>query len=79
MPVLRVEGVETGDDVVDGLLGQANLLELGGGAAFDSLDGAERGRVKGMKIKTPLKVPQVGLPKETVNDIIARLDALDAE
>ena len=31
-----------------------------------------------MKIRTLLKFPQVGLPKETVNDIIARLDALDA-
>ncbi|MBR1828541.1 MAG: hypothetical protein IJ781_03385 [Atopobiaceae bacterium] len=39
----------------------------------------ELGPVAGMKMKTLLKFPQVGLPKETVNEIIARLDALDAE
>ena len=29
-------------------------------------------------MKTLLKFPQVGLPKETVQEIIDRLDALDA-
>jgi hypothetical protein len=38
----------------------------------------ELGPVKGMKMKTLLKFPQVGLPKETVKEIIDRLDALDA-
>jgi hypothetical protein len=38
----------------------------------------ELGPVKGMKMKTLLKFPQVGLPKETVQEIIDRLDALDA-
>ena len=36
------------------------------------------GPVSGMKICTLLKFPQTGLPKETVNEIIERLDALDA-
>ena len=38
----------------------------------------ELGPVKDMKMKTLLKFPQTGLPKETVKEIIARLDALDA-
>ena len=38
----------------------------------------ELGPVKEMKMKTLLKFPQTGLPKETVKEIIARLDALDA-
>ena len=43
------------------------------------VDNLELGPVAGMKMKTLLKFPQVGLPKETINEIIARLDALDAE
>ena len=39
----------------------------------------ELGPVKGMKMRTLLKFPQTGLAKETVEEIIARLDALDAE
>ena len=38
----------------------------------------ELGPVAGMKMKTLLKFPQVGLPKEQVQEIIDRLDALDA-
>ena len=38
----------------------------------------ELGPVKGMKMKTLLKFPQTGLSKDVVNEIIARLDALDA-
>ena len=38
----------------------------------------ELGPVAGMKMKTLLKFPQVSLPKEQVEEIIARLDALDA-
>lgn len=38
----------------------------------------ELGPVKGMKMKTLLKFPQTGLSKEVVNEIIERLDALDA-
>ena len=38
----------------------------------------ELGPVAGMKMKALLKFPQVGLPRETVKEIIARLDALDA-
>ena len=37
----------------------------------------ELGPVAGMKMKTLLKFPQVGLEKEQINEIIARLDALD--
>ena len=33
--------------------------------------------VAGMKMKTLLKFPQVSLPKDKVEEIIARLDALD--
>ncbi|MBR2789469.1 MAG: hypothetical protein IKD70_02460 [Eggerthellaceae bacterium] len=39
----------------------------------------ELGPVKGMKMRTLLKFPQTGLSKEVVEEIIARLDALDAE
>lgn len=39
----------------------------------------ELGPVAGMKMRVLLKFPQVGLPKETIDEIIARLDALDAE
>jgi len=38
----------------------------------------ELGPVAGMKMKVLLKFPQVGLEKEQIDDIIARLDALDA-
>ena len=38
----------------------------------------ELGPVAGMKMKVLLKFPQVGLPKEQIDEIIARLDALDA-
>lgn len=38
----------------------------------------ELGPVKGMKTKTLLKFSQTGLSKEVVNEIIERLDALDA-
>ena len=38
----------------------------------------ELGPVAGMKMKTLLKFPQVSLPKEQVEEIIAKLDALDA-
>ena len=38
----------------------------------------ELGPVAGMKMKVLLKFPQVGLPKEKIDEIIARLDALDA-
>lgn len=38
----------------------------------------ELGPVKDMKMKVLLKFPQTGLPKETVKEIISRLDALDA-
>ena len=39
----------------------------------------ELGPVAGMKMRVLLKFPQVGLPKETIQEIIDRLDALDAE
>lgn len=39
---------------------------------------SQLGPVMGMKIGMLLKFPQVGLPKDAVNDIIAKLDALDA-
>ena len=38
----------------------------------------ELGPVAGMKMKTLLKFPQVSLEKEQVQEIIAKLDALDA-
>ena len=38
----------------------------------------ELGPVAGMKMKVLLKFPHVGLEKEQIDDIIARLDALDA-
>ena len=38
----------------------------------------ELGPVKGMKLKTLLKFPQVSIPKDQVKEIIARIDALDA-
>ena len=38
----------------------------------------ELGPVAGMKIKTLLKFPQVSLEKDQVQEIIERLDALDA-
>ena len=38
----------------------------------------ELGPVAGMKMKVLLKFPQVGLPREQVKELIARLDALDA-
>lgn len=37
------------------------------------------GPCMGMKIGMLLKFPQVSLPKDTVEAIIAKLDALDAE
>ena len=40
---------------------------------------AMMGPVMGMKIGMLLKFPQVSMPKEAVNDILNRLDALDAE
>jgi len=39
----------------------------------------ELGPVASMKMKTLLKFPQVGLPHDTIKEIIARLDALDAQ
>lgn len=39
----------------------------------------ELGPVAGMKMRVLLKFPQVSLTKEQVNEIIERLDALDAE
>ena len=40
---------------------------------------SQLGPVMGMKIGMLLKFPQVGLPKESVDKIIAGLDALDNE
>ena len=40
---------------------------------------SQLGPVMGMKIGMLLKFPQVGLPKETVDKIIAGLDALENE
>ncbi|MBQ8563791.1 MAG: hypothetical protein IJ443_07885 [Firmicutes bacterium] len=40
---------------------------------------AMMGPVMGMKIGMLLKFPQVSLPKDAVNAILERIDALDAE
>lgn len=45
---------------------------------FVTDNAASMGPCMGMKIGMLLKFPQVGLPKESVQDIIDRLDALDA-
>ncbi len=41
-------------------------------------DNPEMGPVLGMKFKTLLKFPQTGLSRETIDEICARIDALDA-
>lgn len=38
----------------------------------------QMGPCMGMRMNLLLKFPQVGLPKEAIDDIVARLDALDA-
>ena len=42
------------------------------------VDNPELGPCMGMRLNLLLKFPQVGLPKEAIDDIISRIDALDA-
>lgn len=46
---------------------------------FVENNAAAMGPCMGMKVGMLLKFPQVGIPKEAVDDIIKRLDALDEE
>lgn len=54
----------------------AILAEHLGGEGID-LNNPDIGPVAGMRIKTLLKFPQTGLTKEQVDEICAKLDALD--